>query len=119
MMSGASVNIDDMASIAEVLNLLLYKAEKPSVRLSVRPSVRTFLVVSFSGVAAWIDVRLARRDGYVFWHDDIKLKSRLSVHPSALFWRSVSRPWLHGSTSDLLDAMAMSSGVTKFIFKSF
>ena len=49
----------------------------------------------------------------------IKLKSRLSVRPSALFWRSVSRPWLHGSTSDLLDAMAMSSGVTKFIFKSF
>ena len=42
-----------------------------------------------------------------------------SVRPSALFWRSVSRPWLHGSTSDLLDVVAMSSGMTKFIFKSF
>ena len=42
-----------------------------------------------------------------------------SVCLSALFWRSVSRPRLHGSTSDLLDAMAMSSGMTKFIFKSF
>ena len=42
-----------------------------------------------------------------------------SVRPSALFWRSVSRPWLHGSTSDLLDVIAMSSGMTKFIFKSF
>ena len=46
----------------------------------------------------------------------IKLKSRLSVHLSALFWRSVSRPWLHGSTSDLI---AKSSGMTKFIFKNF
>ena len=46
---------------------LLYKAEKPSVR----PSVRTFLAVSFSAVAAWIDVRLARRDSYVFWHDEV------------------------------------------------
>ena len=49
-----------------------YKAEKPSVC----PSVRTFLAVSFSAVAAWIDVKLARRD-------------------------------------------AMSSGMMKFIFKSF
>ena len=40
-----------------------------------------------------------------------------SVCPSALFWRSVSRPWLHGSTSDLLDVIAMSSGMTKFILK--
>ena len=46
----------------------------------------------------------------------IKLKSRLSVRPSALFWRSVSRPWLHGSTSDLLDVIATSSGMKKFIF---
>ena len=49
----------------------------------------------------------------------IKLKSRLSVRLSALFWRSVSRPWLHGSTSDLLDVIAMSSDMTKFILKSF
>ena len=49
----------------------------------------------------------------------IKLKSRLSVRPSALFLRSGSQPWLHGSTSDLLDVIALSSGMTKFIFKSF
>ena len=49
----------------------------------------------------------------------IKLKSRLSVRLSALFWRSFSRPWLHGSTADLLDVIAMSSGMMKFIFKSF
>ena len=44
---------------------------------------------------------------------------RLSVCLSALFGRSDSQPWLHGSTSDLLDVIAMSSGMTKFIFKSF
>ena len=49
----------------------------------------------------------------------IKLKIRLSVRPSALFWQSVSRSWLHASTSDLLNVIAMSSGMTKFIFKSF
>ena len=43
--------------------LLLYKAEKPSVR--------TFLAVNISAVAAWIDVRLARRDSSVFWYDEI------------------------------------------------
>ena len=46
---------------------LLYKAEKSSVCLS----VRTFLTVSFSAMAAWIDVRLARRDSYVFWYDEV------------------------------------------------
>ena len=49
----------------------------------------------------------------------IKLKSRLSVCLSALFGWSDSQPWLHGSMSDLLDVIAMSSGMTKFIFKSF
>ena len=48
---------------AGTLASLLYKAEKPSVR--------TFLAVSFSAVAAWIDVRLARCDSYVFWHDEV------------------------------------------------
>ena len=42
-----------------------------------------------------------------------------SVCLSALFWRSGSRLWLHGLMSDLLDVIAMSSGMTKFIFKSF
>ena len=41
-----------------------------------------------------------------------------SVRLSTLFWWSVSQPWLHGSTSDLLDMIAMSSDMTKFIFKS-
>ena len=45
----------------------------------------------------------------------IKLKSRLS----ALFGRSISRSSVHVSTSDLLEAIATSSGITKFIFKSF
>ena len=49
-------------SYNEFINLL-YKAEKLSVR--------TFLAVSFSAVAAWIDVRLARCDSYVFWHDEV------------------------------------------------
>ena len=30
-------------------------------------------------------------------------------------WRSVSRPWLHGLTPDLLEMIAISSGTTKFI----
>ena len=49
----------------------------------------------------------------------IKLKSRLSVCLSALFGRSDCQPWLHESMSDLLNVIAMSSGMTKFIFKSF
>ena len=35
------------------------------------------------------------------------------------FGWSDSQPWLHGLTSDLLDVIAMSSAMTKFIFKSF
>ena len=54
---------------------------------------------------------------HVFYY--IKLKSRLSICLSALFGRSDSQPWLHGLTSDLLDVIAMSSGMTKFIFKTF
>ena len=42
----------------------------------------------------------------------IKLKSRLST----FFVRSGSQPWLHGSTLDLLDVIAMSSGMSKLIF---
>ena len=48
----------------------------------------------------------------------IKLKSRPSVCPHFVVG-SISQPWLHGSTSDLLDVIATSSGMTKFIFKSF
>ena len=52
------------------VHLLVYYIKLKS-RLSVRLSVRTFLAVSFSAVAAWIDVRLARHDSYVFWHDQV------------------------------------------------
>ena len=45
--------------------------------------------------------------------------SDLKVCPSTLFWWSVSRLWLRGLMSDLLNMTAMSSGMTKFIFKSF
>ena len=48
---------------AGTLASLLYKAEKPSVR--------TFLAVSFSAAVAWIDVRLARSDSYVFSYDQV------------------------------------------------
>ena len=60
---------------------------------------------------AWADQRAK-----VYFIYYIKLKSRPSV---PTFWRSVSRPSLHGSTSDMLNVIAMSSGMTKFIFKSF
>ena len=52
------------------VHLLVYYIKLKS-RLSVCLSVRTFLIVSFSAVAAWIDVRLARCDSYVFWHDEV------------------------------------------------
>ena len=42
---------------------LLYKAEKPSVRI--------VLAVWISAMAIWIDARLARRDTPVFWHDEV------------------------------------------------
>ncbi len=54
----------------------------------------------------------------IFYHLLYKAE-KPSVCLSALFGRSDSQPWLHGSTSDLLDVIAMSSGMTKFIFKSF
>ena len=47
----------------------------------------------------------------------IKLKSHLSIRLH--FFGSVDWPWLYGSMSDLLDTTAMSSGIMKFIFKSF
>ena len=43
----------------------------------------------------------------------------LSVCLSALFGRSISRSSVHISTSDFVEAIATSSGMTKFIFKSF
>ena len=46
--------------------IYIYKAEKPSVCLS------AFCCrVDISAMAAWIDVRLARCDSYVFWHDEV------------------------------------------------
>ena len=50
--------------------LVIYYIKLKS-RLSVRPSVRTFLAVWILAMAAWIDVRLARRGSYVFWHDEV------------------------------------------------
>ena len=46
---------------------LLYKAEKPSVC----PSVRIFLAVWISAMAARIDIGRARNDSYVFWRDEV------------------------------------------------
>ena len=48
----------------------------------------------------------------------IKLKSHPSVCPHFVVG-SISQPLLHRSTSDLLDVIATSSGMTKFIFKIF
>ena len=55
--------------------LLLYKAEKPSVCLS----VRIFLAVWISAMAARNDVGLARNDSYVFWRDEVYFKKFLSA----------------------------------------
>ena len=43
-----------------------------------KPSVRTFLVICISAMAAWIDVRLARRDSYVFWPDQVYFSKSFS-----------------------------------------
>ena len=45
---------------------LLYKAEKPSVCLSVRPSVCTFWHADNSAVSARIETGLARNESCVF-----------------------------------------------------
>ena len=50
---------------------LLYKAEKPSVH----PSSAFFGQVDISVICAWIDVRLARNDSPVIWHDEFYFKS--------------------------------------------
>ena len=50
---------------AGTLAILLYKAEKLSVHLS------ALFWQSITAMAAWIDVRLAQNDSYVFWHDEV------------------------------------------------
>ena len=53
-----------------LLNNLLYKAEKPSLRPSVCLSVRSFLVEWISVVGARISVKLARKEAPVLWGDE-------------------------------------------------
>ena len=50
---------------------LLYKAEKPSVCLSVRLSVRRDCNLA---VSAWTNVELAQHDSYVLWHVQVCFK---------------------------------------------
>ena len=52
---------------AGTLASLLYKAEKPSVRLSVRRDGN-------SAVSAWTNVGLALHDSYVIWHVQVCFK---------------------------------------------
>ena len=59
-----------------LLVYLLYKDEKPSVCLSVRPSDRP---ADISAVSAWIDVRLARNESCVFWNHVVCLYKSLSA----------------------------------------
>ena len=56
---------------------LLYKAEKPSVRLSVCLSVGR--LTGNSVVSACIDVGLALHDSYVLWHVQVCFKKLLSA----------------------------------------
>ena len=56
---------------------------------------------------------------YIFLHLSTILKAVcLSIHPHFSGW-SDSQLWLYELTSDLLNVIAMSAGMTKFIFKSF
>ena len=51
-------------------NVTVYTMQSTG-KLSVCLSICTFLVVCFLAMAAWIDVRLAQRDSYVFWYDQV------------------------------------------------
>ena len=53
------------AGQVHLLVYILYKDEKPSVCLSVRPSDRP---ADISAVSAWIDVGLARNESCVLWN---------------------------------------------------
>ena len=65
-----------MAHTCEVSHNLLYKAEKPSVCLSVRLSVRRD---GNSVVSACINMGLALHDSYVFWHVQVCFKKFISA----------------------------------------
>ena len=62
--------------LSSTIYLLLYKAEKPSVCLSVRLPVRR---TSNSVVSACIDVGLALHDSDVLWHVQVCFKKFLST----------------------------------------
>ena len=47
----------------------------------------------------------------------IKLKSRPSVRPPAVFWSNGSPPWMQGSASKVIQMKRPSSGNTKCVFK--
>ena len=63
---------------------LLYKAEKPSVCLSVRPSVCTFWHADNSAVSAWIETGLARNESCIF--EDHKVYFYKPIVPT-VHWR--------------------------------
>ena len=65
---------------AGTLASLLYKAEKPSVYLSVRPSVCTFWHADISAVSARIETGLARNESCVF--EDHKVYFYKSIVPT-------------------------------------
>ena len=60
-------------------SLLLYKAEKPSVCLSVCPDRHA----AISAVSACIETRLARYESTVFWDNEVCFKNstRAITHP--------------------------------------
>ena len=66
----------DKPSVVMHTYIYIYKAEKPSVRPSVRLSDRH---VSNSVVSPCINMGLALHDSYVFWHVQVCFKKFLST----------------------------------------
>ena len=56
-------------------------------------------------------------DAYTIFYYIYKAE-KPSVRPSAVFWSRGSPPWMQGLTSNLHETKRLSSGITKFIFKS-
>ena len=69
-----NLSLCDCLMMSSTIYIYIHKAEKLSVRLHF---VCIFCVELILTVGAWIDVKLAQNESYVFWHQQVYLEKFL------------------------------------------